>query len=285
MTDRRGASKGAMAGGAVGGVGVVGLVIYLLVSVLGGGGSGSGGFDIGTALDGLSTGGSLPTEEVPPTGFDPDADLAAFVSDATTNIQDTWQAQFDASGEVYQRADVILFEGSEPSGCGGATSAIGPHYCPPDQRVYLDLGFFEDLETRFGAPGDFAVAYVIAHEIGHHVQTLLGISSAVRSEAQRNPDQANELSIRQELQADCFAGVWTAQAEDAGTLVLEPGDIDEGLTAAAAVGDDRIQEAATGRIDPESWTHGSAEQRTRWFTNGYESADPNTCDTYSIAEP
>jgi hypothetical protein len=159
--------------------------------------------------------------------------------------------------------------------------STGPFYCPIDQRVYLDTAFFKELEQRFGASGDFAEAYVIAHEIGHHIQVLMGISDQVQREAQQNPAQANELSVRQELQADCFAGVWAYSANQ--RQVLEPGDLEEGLTAAAAVGDDRIQSSVNGRIDPESFTHGTSEQRKRWLQNGFNSGNPDACDTFSPA--
>jgi len=175
---------------------------------------------------------------------------------------------------------LVLFTGSTNSACGGATSAIGPHYCPPDQTIYIDLDFFAVLQRDFGAQGgDFAEAYVIAHEVGHHVQNLLGISDEVRSLSQQNPDEANSLSVKLELQADCLAGNWANSIFQRGN-VLEPGDIEEGLDAAEAVGDDRIQEKALGRIEPESWTHGSSEQRVRWFTTGYETGDPEACDTF-----
>jgi predicted metalloprotease len=172
----------------------------------------------------------------------------------------------------------VLLEGATHSDCGGATAEIGPHYCPADENVYLDLSFFRELRQRFGAPGDFAQAYVMAHEIAHHVQHLMGISDQVRDEQRANPDEANELSIRLELQADCLAGVWAFTAYE--RALLESGDLQEGLGAAAAVGDDRIQQQSTGSIDRESWTHGSSEQRMRWFTTGYENGDPNDCDTF-----
>jgi predicted metalloprotease len=171
----------------------------------------------------------------------------------------------------------VLFEGGTSSACGPASSATGPFYCPPDQKVYLDLGFFDELQSRFGAEGgDFAIAYVVAHEFGHHIQTVTGISQLVNDQSQSDPSRTNELSVRQELQADCLAGVWAhSQASD-----LDAGDIEEALSAAAAVGDDRIQRSTTGRVDPESWTHGSAEQRVQWFTTGQRSGVPGDCDTF-----
>jgi uncharacterized protein len=176
----------------------------------------------------------------------------------------------------------VLFTGGTRTGCGAATTAVGPFYCPLDRRVYLDLGFFRELRDRFGAPGDFAQSYVIAHELGHHVQRITGIEAAVREQSRQDPAQANALAVRLELQADCLAGVWAHSTYERG--ILEPGDIEEGLQAAAAVGDDRIQRSAGGRIDPESWTHGSSEQRMRWFRRGFDSGDPASCDTFAAAQ-
>jgi predicted metalloprotease len=205
---------------------------------------------------------------------DTDEQLAYVVDD----IQDFWSTTFRASGRDYPETVLVLFEGGTSSPCGPASSATGPFYCPADQKVYLDLSFFDELKARFGAQGgDFAMAYVVGHEFGHHIQTVLGISERVQQISQQDPGQRNPLSVRQELQADCFAGVWANSA----TSDLEAGDIEEALSAAAAVGDDRIQQATSGRIDPEGWTHGSAEQRTAWFTRGYEGGNPDECDTFS----
>lgn len=209
----------------------------------------------------------------------PDDPLGQFVDAVTDDVQTTWADLFDRAGERYEPTEVVLFDDAVATGCGRATSAVGPFYCPADRRVYLDLGFFRELERRFGAPGDFAEAYVIAHEIAHHVQTLLGIEGEVHRAAREDPSRANDLSIRMELQADCFAGVWGRAANAAG--ILEPGDLEEGIGAAAAVGDDRIQEAATGRIDRESWTHGSSEQRVTWFRTGFQVGNPDACDTFN----
>jgi predicted metalloprotease len=172
----------------------------------------------------------------------------------------------------------VLFEDATPTACGTGSAATGPFYCPPDQTVYLDLGFFRELSGRFDAPGDFAQAYVIGHEIAHHLQNVSGLSDDVRREQSRNPDDANELSIRLELQADCLAGVWGFTARERG--ILEDGDVEEALSAAAAIGDDRIQREASGRTDPETWTHGSSEQRVTWFRRGFASGDANECDTF-----
>jgi uncharacterized protein len=195
------------------------------------------------------------------------------------DVQGFWEDTFEASNQRYARAKLVLFEAATPSACGGATENIGPHYCPPDQNVYLDLDFFRDLRERYGAPGDFAQAYVLAHEIGHHVQSLLGFMERVEA---AEGDERNEMSIRLELQADCFAGVWAFTVFERDDL--QPGDLQEGLDAAAAVGDDRLQQQATGEVNRETWTHGSSEQRMRWFSAGFEDGDPNSCDTFSASE-
>jgi uncharacterized protein len=255
-------------GGGLGGI-IVLVVLFLLFSgVLGGGGM--------PDLGGLSGGGGAPAE--PGGTLNPqsetDQQLAAIVAD----IQAFWGESFSAAGRDYPETKLVLFEGSTQSDCGPASSATGPFYCPADRKVYLDLAFFDDLKSRFGASGgDFAMAYVVAHEFGHHLQTVLGISEEVQRLAAADESRRNDLSVRQELQADCMAGVWANSAQSD----LEAGDIDEALSAASAVGDDRIQEKTTGRIDPESWTHGSAEQRVAWFTTGYRSGNPDDCDTFA----
>jgi len=203
----------------------------------------------------------------------PKLDVVSFVLD---DAQKTWRQTL---GGRYEDANLVLFREAVRSGCGVAGAETGPFYCPADNKVYIDLSFFDELDRRFGAPGDFAQAYVLAHEIGHHVQTLMGISPKVRQAQQQHPDRANELSVRMELQADCFAGVWGNSAQQRGHL--EAGDVQEGLAAAAAVGDDRIQKQARGYVTPESFTHGSAEQRTRWFRRGFDSGDYRQCDTFS----
>jgi hypothetical protein len=215
------------------------------------------------------------------TEVDPADPTGRFVDAVADDVQVTWEEVFAGAGRTYQPTQVVLFRGSTQTGCGLGTAQTGPFYCPADRRVYLDSSFFKELEQRFGASGDFAEAYVIAHEIGHHVQTLLGINAQVHRASQQDPSQANALSIRLELQADCLAGVWASSADARG--VLEPGDLEEGLGAAAAVGDDRIQASVSGRIDPESWTHGSSEQRTRWLQRGFQAGNLNACDTFSVA--
>ena len=264
--------------GAKGGLGGIGLIIAIVVLLLNSGtlGGGGGGYSVPSLppieqMPGAQ-GGGIPASE------DPDRDLVEFVEFVVDDIQDSWARAFAAGGQKYESTKLALFSGATQSGCGAASSSTGPFYCPADRKVYLDLEFFRELRDRFGAPGDFAQAYVIAHEFGHHVQNLIGVSEDVRREQQAHPDQANELSVRLELQADCLAGVWAHSAFEEN--LLEPGDIEEGLGAAAAVGDDRIQQQATGQIDRESWTHGSSEQRTTWFRKGFDSGSSGACDTF-----
>jgi predicted metalloprotease len=216
-----------------------------------------------------------------PRGADPQDELADFVSVVLADTEDTWDELFAEAGQRYAPPKLVLFTDVVRSACGMAQSAVGPFYCPRDQRVYIDLGFYRDLQERFRAPGDFAQAYVIAHEVGHHVQTLLGISQQVEQHRRRaSQAQGNQLSIRLELQADCLAGVWAHHAHRARQL-LEEGDVEEGLAAAAAIGDDRIQRQTQGTVVPESFTHGSSEQRVAWFRRGLESGDFDACDTFS----
>jgi predicted metalloprotease len=197
------------------------------------------------------------------------------------DTEDTWNPLFDQMDRTYQEPVLVLFSDQVDSACGFASAAVGPFYCPGDRKVYIDLGFFAELSDRFGAPGDFAQAYVLAHEVGHHVQTLLGISDQVRSiRATASEADANALSVRQELQADCFAGIWAHHADQL-RQILEPGDVEEALTAASAIGDDRLQRQAQGYVVPESFTHGSSEQRVRWFQTGLERGQLSACDTFS----
>ncbi len=207
------------------------------------------------------------------------ADFMSFVLD---DVQNTWAREFTRAGREYERAKLVLFTDAVRSGCGAADAAAGPFYCPEDRKVYIDLGFYNDLKNRFGAPGDFAQAYVLAHEIGHHVQHLLGITEQVRSQ-QTRPDRANALSVRLELQADCLAGIWAHSTNE--RRLLEEGDVEEALGAASAVGDDRIQKQAGGRVTPETWTHGSARQRAGWFRRGLEAGRTQDCDTFRTALP
>lgn len=235
----------------------------------------------------LQPGGPLDTgtyESPSGSTSDVDPEMRDFVSAVLGETEDTWRAQFQQMGQTYQDPSLVLFNGAVQSACGFAQSAMGPFYCPGDQKVYLDLDFFKELASRFQAPGDFAQAYVIAHEVGHHVQNLLGIMDKVNSLRSRVSEaDANQLSVMVELQADCFAGVWANHA-DQSRQILESGDIEEGLAAAAAVGDDRLQRQAQGYVVPESFTHGSSEQRTRWFRRGLQSGSLRDCDTFNATQ-
>ncbi|MCK9564361.1 MAG: neutral zinc metallopeptidase [Bacteroidales bacterium] len=207
--------------------------------------------------------------------------LAEFVSVVLADTEETWQAQFAKVGRRYEEPVLVLFSQRVSSACGAASSAVGPFYCPGDRKVYLDLSFFRDLDKQLGAPGDFAQAYVVAHEVGHHIQTLLGISQQVRAAGEgKRASVVNALSVRQELQADCLAGVWGHAAQRYSNM-LEPGDLEEALQAAASIGDDRLQRRAGGEVVPDSFTHGTSAQRVEWFRRGFESGDMDSCDTFS----
>jgi predicted metalloprotease len=209
--------------------------------------------------------------------------LAEFSSVVLADTEDVWTEVFRESGSQYQLPKMVLFTGSVQSACGHAQAAMGPFYCPGDQKLYLDLSFFSDLHTRYGAPGDFSQAYVIAHEVGHHVQNLMGILEKTHAAKARSSEaEGNAIQVRVELQADCLAGVWANRAHES-RQILEQGDIDEALAAAAGVGDDRLQQQSRGYVVPESFTHGSSEQRIRWFTIGAKSGDPNQCNTFKAA--
>jgi uncharacterized protein len=230
----------------------------------------------------LDTGPDAPSDQ--PYQSSPEEErLVQFVSFVLDDAQGTWERLLPASGRQYRHAKLVLFTDSVRSGCGWGESAMGPFYCPVDEKVYIDLGFYRELKRRFGAPGDFAQAYVIAHELGHHVQKLLGISERVRATEAARPDRANALSVRLELQADCLAGVWghSTQQRD----ILEQGDVDEALAAASAIGDDRIQRSATGTTNPETWTHGSGRQRVAWFQRGLDAGRVDACDTFTTRLP
>lgn len=286
LEDRRG-RRGAgglpipMGKAGAGGLGLVGLIIAIVLGsgILGGGNG--GGFGIDPQLNPFP---ELDAQADDPasTAPDPEEDLVDFVNFVVVDVQDSWRRAFAQADREYQTTRLVLFEDTTTTACGNASSATGPFYCPPDAMVYLDLGFFRELTRRFGAPGDFAQAYVIAHEFGHHVQNVLGINEDVSRQQQADPGSANELSIRLELQADCLAGVWAHSAYEEDQL--SPGDLEEGLAAAAAVGDDRIQAQSGGGVNPESWTHGSSEQRVEWFRRGFESGDPSGCDTFAADE-
>lgn len=212
-------------------------------------------------------------------------ELADFVSVVLADTEDTWEELFSENGARYIDPKLVLFSGTVESACGYAQAAMGPFYCPADQKVYIDLSFYEDLRSRHQAPGDFAQAYVIAHEVGHHVQNLLGISQQVYNLSQRvNKVEANELSVRQELQADCFAGIWAHHAHRS-RHILESGDVEEALNAASSIGDDRLQMETRGYVIPESFTHGTSQQRVRWFKQGLQTGNVNDCNTFEVANP
>ncbi len=264
-------------GGGIGTILIL-LVVYF-VFIKGCGGDGDGGFGGVPAPPSAQAPAQGTGDGAIPQASDPEDKLVDFVDFVFADVNDFWQQRLDG----YQRAKLVVFRDQVNSGCGGASSATGPFYCPLDQKAYVDLAFFEELNRRFQAPGDFAQAYVLAHELGHHVQQELGIEKEVREQSQSNPDDENELSVRLELQADCLAGVWAHSVYERG--MLESGDLEEGLAAASAVGDDRIQEQAGGRADPESFTHGTAEQRSKWLNAGFEAGEQGACDTFSVDEP
>ena len=261
VEDRRGLSGGKVA---IGG-GVIGIII-LLLNVLGG----ETGQAVGSALEQMQGGQPTQTEAAAPLSKE-DKEMGSFVKVTLADTEDIWGKIFAEHGMTYKRPKLVLFRGAVNTACGGASSASGPFYCPADQIVYMDLGFFEELKTKFGAKGgDFAIAYVIAHEIGHHIQTLLGTSEKMRRDQQgKSQAEANKLSVALELQADFYAGVWAHYNQEN----LDPDDIDEALSAANAVGDDAIQSKMQGRIVPDSFTHGSSEQRMYWFKKGYKTGD------------
>ncbi|MGH9139135.1 MAG: KPN_02809 family neutral zinc metallopeptidase [Acidimicrobiales bacterium] len=267
--------------GAKGGAGV--LMVVLLAAVVLGRGACSGGGG-GAGYPGLEDifGPALSPDAAPPEPDQAAADdeLEDFMRFVVDDVQGTWEQLFRDDGLTYQPTSLVLFSDAVSTGCGQAPAQVGPFYCPADQLAYIDLSFYRELRDRFGAPGDFAQAYVIAHEIGHHVQNQLGTSDQVRQLQAQDQANANEYSILLELQADCYAGIWGNSTFERG--VLDPGDVDEGLAAAAAVGDDRIQEQAGGEVDQETWTHGSSEQRTAAFNRGFESGDPDVCADRTI---
>ena len=259
------------------GIGLGGIVVILAVSFL----TGTNPLTLLNMLNGVQ---DITTSSEPdrpgPIGAPTDS-LGKFASVVLADTEDTWRELLPTMGRAYQNPQLVLFTGAVRSACGTASSAVGPFYCPGDGKVYLDLSFFQEMAERLGAPGDFAQAYVIAHEIGHHVQNLLGVAEKVTRMQQRgSTSERNALSVRMELQADCFAGVWGYQAQHRRNLI-EPGDFEAGLAAAAAIGDDRLQKLSQGEVQPERWTHGSSEQRKTWLRRGLQSGDPNACDTFS----
>ncbi len=257
--------------GRAGGIGIGTIVLALIAMYF--------GQDPSVVLQGVQP--SPTGEQVPYEESAEEAQLREFVGVVLADTEETWGQIFATAGRTYQEPKLVLFAGAVQSACGFAQAAVGPFYCPADHKVYIDLTFYQELQSKFGAPGDFAQAYVVAHEVGHHVQTLLGISERNMAARQRASEaEANALSVRQELQADCFAGIWAHNA-DRSRQLLEQGDIEEGLNAASAIGDDRLQKQSRGYVSPESFTHGSSEQRVRWFKRGYESGDVQTCDTFA----
>ena len=269
LEDRRGM------GGLGRGMGIGGGLLMLVLSLI---------FGPGIVSDVTNDSSGQPTTANGEVASSPEEEkLADFVSFVLDDVQQTWSQLLSERHVPYRDAKLVLFRDMTQSGCGTAQSTMGPFYCPLDEKAYVDLGFYDELRRRFGAPGDFAQAYVLAHELGHHVQHLLGTDQQTRRAQQANPDMANSLSVRLELQADCYAGVWGASA--AKRDKLDPGDVDEGLNAAAAVGDDRLQRQATGRVNTESFTHGSAEQRAAWFRRGFSSGKPEQCDTFGDRGP
>jgi predicted metalloprotease len=272
VEDRRGMSipRGAKIGG-IGGLGLLAIVVIGMFL----------GIDPTVLLQ------SVPDIQSPSVSVQPgdrpalNDDQSKFVSVVLAETEDVWSETFKKMGRTYQPPTLVLYSEAVQSACGIAGSAVGPFYCPSDQKVYLDLSFFEDLRTRFGASGDFAEAYVIAHEVGHHVQTLLGISGKVNELMSRaSPSERNKLSVRMELQADCFSGVWARQADES-RQILEAGDIEEALNAASQIGDDRIQKRTQGQVVPDAFTHGSSAQRVRWFKLGFETGNLQACDTFN----
>ena len=261
VQDRRGAGGMRMGLPMGGGVGLIAIVV--ISALLG--------------VNPLSFLGGGTSEPAPPA----DDPMRDFVSAILGSTEDVWGSVFQSSGKSYRDPNLVIFSGLTQSGCGTGQSAMGPFYCPLDQTVYIDLSFYNDLRQRLGAPGDFAQAYVIAHEVGHHVQNMLGTMEEVHGMRSRQSEsQANAMSVRVELQADCYAGVWANRAERA-KPILQEGDVEEAMNAASAIGDDRLQRQSQGTIVPESFTHGSSQQRVRWFKTGLESGDPARCDTFN----
>jgi uncharacterized protein len=277
IEDRRGAGRGLAVGG--GGLGVVGLILALVFGLSGGNGGGGNG-DLNQILRQLQPDAGAAQGNAQPLDCSQGASesTACFVTGVVNDVQATWAKIFQQQGRSYRETKLVLYTQATPtSGCGEANSAVGPFYCPGDEKVYLDLGFFQELRDRFGAPGDFAQAYVIAHEFGHHVQNLLGTMEKVDRVRQRDRSQDHPLSVRLELQADCYAGVWAHES----SVQPDPQDFTEALDAAASVGDDRLQKQAGQRVNQDTWTHGSSAERQQWFQTGAKSGNPADCNTFA----
>ena len=274
VEDRRGLGPARIGGG----LGIGGIVLVLAVSYF----TGVNPLTLLQLMSGIQNTTEPPIESVP-TGPVKD-EIGRFASVVLADTEETWQQLLPTVGRPYENPRLVLFTGAVHSACGSTSSAVGPFYCPQDRRLYLDVSFFKEMSLRLGAPGDFAQAYVIAHEVGHHVQNLLGIAEKVqRLQRQAGEAEGNALSVRMELQADCLAGVWGYHAKRERNMI-EPGDFEEGLAAAAAIGDDRLQKMSRGYVQPESWTHGSSHQRKTWLRKGLDTGNPDACDTFSAKQ-
>ena len=271
----RGRGRSLAVGG--GGAGILGVLIYLLVSALGGG----GGLDALQIPGNTQISGTGETVAEMQERCNTDGAIDRYNDCYLVKVYDEINAVWSETLDGYQRPRLGFFEESTQTGCGFASAEVGPFYCPPDQEVFIDLGFLKQLQDEFGAQGRYAQAYIVAHEVGHHLQTLLGTERRVRDAQERDPSRTNALSVRLELQADCYAGVWGRLANDKGNVAITDAELDEALRAAAAVGDDRIQQKTQGQIDRESWTHGSAEQRRSWYQRGFQGASIDSCDTFA----
>ena len=282
VSDQRGRGIGGPVAIGGGGLGIVGLIVFLLINVLGGGsgidttqlvppdgsvqGQGAGTGDLATRCN---TAGAIEKYD------------DCYLVKVYNEVNEVWTDEFARAGDKYTQPGLTFFTQAVNTGCGQASSQVGPFYCPPDQMIYIDIGFLQQLQQQFGAQGRYAQAYILAHEAGHHLQTLFGTERKVRAAQQSQPSKQNQLSVAMELQADCYAGVWSKLADDAGNVSIGDAEVQQAQDAAAAVGDDRIQQQTQGRVDKESWTHGSAAQRKQWFTTGRTTGDVNACNTFT----
>lgn len=282
VDDRRGMGGGGALAMGGGGLGIVGLILYLVVGALGGGNVQLG--QLGGVPGGSSMSGTGESREDLSRRCNTEGAIEqyddCYLIKVYNEVNEVWTDELARRGVDYRRPGLAFFDRDVSTGCGTASSQVGPFYCPPDQQIYIDLGFLAELQEQFGAEGRYAQAYIVAHEVGHHLQTLFGTEREVRAAQQRSPDAQNELSVALELQADCYAGVWSTLADQRGNVAITEAELQQAIGAAEAVGDDRIQQQAQGRVNPESWTHGSAEQRRSWFLEGYRSGDLNACSTF-----